>query len=119
MLVNAQGIKLHKIPLKNYRFDLDAIANAINERTKVVYLCNPNNPTGTIFDREEFETFMNRVQACSRYSRRSLLQSLRKAIRTFPTRCNTASIMFLTLRTFSKAYGMAGVRVGYGLGMRC
>ncbi|HNN62954.1 MAG TPA: aminotransferase class I/II-fold pyridoxal phosphate-dependent enzyme, partial [Candidatus Obscuribacter sp.] len=49
VLVKAQGIKLNTVPLKNYHFDLDAIADAVTDKTKIIYLCNPNNPTGTIF----------------------------------------------------------------------
>lgn len=116
VLVNAQGIKLHKIPLKNYRFDLDAIANAINERTKVVYLCNPNNPTGTIFDREEFETFMNRVPEHVLVILDEAYYEFTKGDQDFPNSMQYRLDNVLTLRTFSKAYGMAGVRVGYGLG---
>ncbi|MEZ4488981.1 MAG: histidinol-phosphate transaminase [Cyanobacteriota/Melainabacteria group bacterium] len=116
VLVNAQGIKLHKIPLKDYRFDLDAIANAINERTKVVYLCNPNNPTGTIFDREEFETFMNRVPEHVLVILDEAYYEFTKGDQDFPNSMQYRLDNVLTLRTFSKAYGMAGVRVGYGLG---
>ena len=61
VLVHSQGVKLIKVPLKDYHFDLDAIADAITERTKLVYLCNPNNPTGTIFSRQQFEAFMNKI----------------------------------------------------------
>lgn len=116
VLVNAQGIKLHKIPLKDYRFDLDAIANAINERTKVVYLCNPNNPTGTIFDRQEFETFMNRVPEHVLVILDEAYYEFTKGDQDFPNSMQYRLDNVLTLRTFSKAYGMAGVRVGYGLG---
>ncbi|MBI1269283.1 histidinol-phosphate transaminase [bacterium] len=116
VLVNAQGIKLHKIPLKDYRFDLDAIANAINERTKVVYLCNPNNPTGTIFNREEFETFMNRVPEHVLVILDEAYYEFTKGDQDFPNSMQYRLDNVLTLRTFSKAYGMAGVRVGYGLG---
>ncbi|MFX4865081.1 aminotransferase class I/II-fold pyridoxal phosphate-dependent enzyme, partial [Acinetobacter baumannii] len=46
---------------KDYKFDLDAIAAAVNNRTKIIYLCNPNNPTGTIFTRTEFENFIKKI----------------------------------------------------------
>lgn len=116
VLLNAKGIKLNKIPLKNYTFDLDGIANAINDKTKIVYLCNPNNPTGTIFNRDEFETFMNKVpdhvlvildEAYFEFTSEDL---------NFPNSMQYRLDNVLTLRTFSKAYGMAGIRIGYGLG---
>jgi histidinol-phosphate aminotransferase len=47
--------------IKDYKFDLNAILNNTNERTKVIYLCNPNNPTGTIFTKKEFEKFIKQV----------------------------------------------------------
>ncbi|MBD3331452.1 aminotransferase class I/II-fold pyridoxal phosphate-dependent enzyme, partial [candidate division GN15 bacterium] len=61
--VSAQklGHELKLIPLKNWGFDLDAIADGIDERTRIVYLANPNNPTGTMFTADAFESFMTRV----------------------------------------------------------
>lgn len=116
VLVNGMGIKLHKVPLKNYTFDLDGIANAINENTKIIYLCNPNNPTGTIFRRAEFEAFMERVPE-------HVLVVLDEAYYEFackepdyPDSMTYRLDNVLTLRTFSKAWGMAGLRLGYGLG---
>ncbi len=116
VLVNAMGIKLHKVPLKNYTFDLEGIANSINNHTKIIYLCNPNNPTGTIFRRAEFEKFMKRVPD-------HVLVVLDEAYYEFackepdyPDSMTYRLDNVLTLRTFSKAWGMAGLRLGYGLG---
>ena len=61
VLVRARGAKLVTVPLKNYRFDLDAIVAAITSKTRIIYLANPNNPTGTTFTRKEFEAFMQKV----------------------------------------------------------
>ncbi|MDW8467395.1 MAG: aminotransferase class I/II-fold pyridoxal phosphate-dependent enzyme [Chloroherpetonaceae bacterium] len=62
VLAQLKGAPFIQVPMKaGYRFDLDAIADAITEQTKVIYLCNPNNPTGTIFTREEFDRFITRV----------------------------------------------------------
>ena len=55
------GRKLSLVPLKDYAFDLDAILGAINANTRIIYLANPNNPTGTMFGYREFEAFMERV----------------------------------------------------------
>lgn len=116
VLVNGMGIKLRKIPLKNYTFDLDGIADAINDHTKIIYLCNPNNPTGTIFRRAEFEDFMKKVPE-------HVLVVLDEAYYEFackdsdyPDSMTYRLDNVLTLRTFSKAWGMAGLRLGYGLG---
>lgn len=116
VLVNAQGIKLNTVPLKNYHFDLDAIADAVTPKTKIIYLCNPNNPTGTIFTRAEFENFIRKVPE-------HVLVILDEAYYEFaahnpeyPDSMRYRLDNVLTLRTFAKAYGMAGVRLGYGLG---
>lgn len=116
VLVNAQGIKLNTVPLKNYHFDLDAIADAVTDKTKIIYLCNPNNPTGTIFTRAEFENFIRKVPE-------HVLVILDEAYYEFaahnpeyPDSMRYRLDNVLTLRTFAKAYGMAGVRLGYGLG---
>lgn len=116
VLVKAQGIKLNTVPLKNYHFDLDAIADAVTDKTKIIYLCNPNNPTGTIFTRSEFENFIRKVPD-------HVLVILDEAYYEFaahnpeyPDSMRYRLDNVLTLRTFAKAYGMAGVRLGYGLG---
>jgi histidinol-phosphate aminotransferase len=61
--VNADkyGRKSTLIPLKNYHFDLERIADRVSEKTKIIYLANPNNPTGTMFTKKEFENFMEKV----------------------------------------------------------
>ena len=116
VLVNSQGVKLVKVPLKNYHFDLDGIADAINERTKLVYLCNPNNPTGTIFSRAEFESFMQRIPEHVLVILDEAYFEFTMGMAEFPDSMTYRYDNVLTLRTFSKAYGMAGVRLGYGLG---
>ena len=116
VLIAAQGIKLNKVPLKNYTFDLDGIADAINDKTKIVYLCNPNNPTGTIFTRDEFELFMNRVPDHVLVILDEAYFEFTRGDDDFPNSMQYRLDNVLTLRTFSKAYGMAGIRVGYGLG---
>ena len=63
LYVNAQkfGRKVRRIPMKHYGYDLTAISKALTERTRMIYLANPNNPTGTMFGRTEFEAFMARI----------------------------------------------------------
>ena len=61
VLANASGNRINWLPLKNYRHDLDAMTKCINDYTKLIYLANPDNPTGTYFTLEEFDAFMDRV----------------------------------------------------------
>jgi len=99
-----------------YGIDLDAMASAITERTKIVYVCNPNNPTGTIVRAAEVDAFIQRVP-------KSVLIVIDEAYYemvdsdSFPN-----SLAYIkegrknvfVLRTFSKVYGLAGIRIGYG-----
>lgn len=116
VLVRAQGIKLVTVPLKDYSFDLDAIAEAVNERTKIIYLCNPNNPTGTIFTRQEFNTFINKIPDHVLVLLDEAYYEFCSDNPEFPDSMNYRLDNVLTLRTFAKAYAMAGIRLGYGLG---
>jgi histidinol-phosphate aminotransferase len=116
VLVNSQGVKLVKVPLKNYKFDLDGIAEAVTEKTKLVYLCNPNNPTGTMFSREEFESFIKKVPDHVLVILDEAYFEFTMGIAEFPDSMTYRYDNVLTLRSFSKAYAMAGLRVGYGMG---
>lgn len=116
VLVNSQGVKLVKVPLKDYKFDLDAIANSVTEKTKLVYLCNPNNPTGTMFSRAEFESFIQKVPDHVLVILDEAYFEFTMGIAEFPDSMTYRYDNVLTLRSFSKAYAMAGLRVGYGMG---
>ncbi len=116
VLVNAQGVKLNMVPLKDYRFDLDAIAEAVNEKTKIIYLCNPNNPTGTSFTRDEFESFICRIPEHVLVLLDEAYYEFCADDPEFPDSMSYRLDNVLTLRTFAKAYAMAGLRLGYGLG---
>ncbi len=97
--------------------DLDAMANAITARTKLVYLANPNNPTGTWFDADAFDVFIKRVPANvivivdEAYAEYVDAPEWRSAIDWLPTHSN-----LIVTRTFSKAHALAGLRAGYALG---
>jgi histidinol-phosphate aminotransferase len=113
----ATGAKLVVVPLRQYCFDLDGIARAITPRTRVIYLANPNNPTGTMFTAEEFDAFLARVppevlvvldEAYFDYVERS---DYPRSVEILRRRQN-----LVVLRTFSKVYGLAGLRIGYGIG---
>ncbi|MFC4034106.1 histidinol-phosphate transaminase [Streptomyces polygonati] len=96
--------------------DLDAMADAITARTRLVFVCNPNNPTGTVVRRAALERFLDRVPA-------DVLVVLDEAYREFSTDPDVPDGIDLyrdrpnvaVLRTFSKAYGLAGLRVGFAI----
>ena len=115
--IRASGAKLIQTPMKNFTFDLDAIAAAVTPLTRVIYIANPNNPTGTAFGAAEFAAFLKKVpgdvlvvldEAYREYAART---DLPEALKLFRQHNN-----ILTLRTFSKVYGLAGLRIGYGIG---
>jgi len=112
--VGAQGIT---VPAKNYGHDLDAMRDAIRDDTRVLWIANPNNPTGTFLPWADVEAFLERVP-------QQVLVVLDEAYGEFlphTERCDTTAWLarfpnLLIVRTFSKAYGLAGLRAGYGLG---
>lgn len=117
ILCRTRGVEPTTVPLnKEYRFNLDAIGDAINERTKLIYLCNPNNPTGTIFTRPEFDRFMKKVPPHALVIHDEAYCEYAATAPEFPDSMTYRYDNVITLRTFSKAYGLAGFRVGYGFG---
>ncbi len=110
--------KLVKIPLdRKYVHDLDAMADAVNENTRVVYIANPNNPTGTIVRRDAVERFLDRVPASVVVVLDEAYYEYAMHLPEFPNsldyiRAGRENVV--GLRTFSKAQGLAGIRVGYG-----
>ena len=118
VIANARGIKPIKVPLKNYRFDLDAIADAITPKTKLIYLVNPNNPTGNIFTKDEFERFIGRVPGDVLIIMDEAYHEFVHGRPDYPDSMNYRLDNVITLRTFSKAYGLAGIRLGYGFAQK-
>ncbi len=117
ILCRTRGIEPTTIPLDpDYRFDLAALGDAINEHTKLVYLCNPNNPTGTIFTRDEFDIFMKKVPPHVLVIQDEAYCEYAATTAEYPDSMDYRYDNVITLRTFSKAYGLAGLRVGYGFG---
>lgn len=112
----AAGAVIDVVPLKDLAMDLNAMAERIDDTTRMVFICNPNNPTGTIVTQAEFDRFMDRLpdhvvvvvdEAYIEFARDpDCLKTGRPADLDRP---------LVTLRTFSKAYGLAGLRVGYGI----
>jgi histidinol-phosphate aminotransferase len=111
------GAVAKRVPLRNHTYDLDALLDAIGPRTKLVYVCHPNNPTGTGNPRAELLEFFERVPE-------HVLTVLDQAYFEYiddPEYADGIEEVFkrghrvVVLRTFSKIYGLAGVRVGYGV----
>ncbi len=106
------------VPLKNFTFDLKGILSKITSKTKIIWICNPNNPTGTMVTEKEFVNFLSKVPS-------NILVISDEAYREYVTRDdyphNTIELLkkypnLLIMRTFSKAYGLAGTRVAYTVG---
>ncbi len=114
-LVSAlQGATAVEVPLRDYAHDLDAMLAAVTPRTKLMFLCDPNNPTGTALSRDDWQSFLARIpehvtlivdQAYREYMDADGFD----AVPLVQERPNT-----LVLRTMSKIYGLAGLRFGYG-----
>src|SRR5699024_7802565 len=108
--------ELREIPTKQGYHDLEKMLEAIDEDTSVVWLCTPDNPTGTLIDEEQFTLFMEACpshvlvvldEAYYEFVDSSLQLNTMKHLEKYPN--------LIVLRTFSKAYGLAGIRIGYGL----
>ncbi|MEU0528123.1 histidinol-phosphate transaminase [Streptomyces niveus] len=117
IITQISGAASVKVPLDaNEVHDLDAMADAITGRTRMIFVCNPNNPTGTVVRRAELERFLDRVpddvlvvldEAYREFIRDT---DVPDGVEIYRERPNVA-----VLRTFSKAYGLAGLRVGFAI----
>ncbi|MDH4468731.1 MAG: histidinol-phosphate transaminase [Bacteriovoracaceae bacterium] len=116
VLAQAVGKKTIKIPLtKDYRFDVEAMADALNEKTRIIYIANPNNPTGTYITKKEFDYLMEKVpDHCIVILDEAYFEFAKSLASDFPDSMDYRYDNVITLRTFSKAYGLSGIRVGYG-----
>ena len=113
------GGKAVKVRLKDYIHDLDGMTEKIHTKTKLVFICNPNNPTGTIVTRESFNHFLSKLPS-------RVIVILDEAYGEFvedPFYPNGLDYIqkrrpIIILRTFSKVYGLAGLRIGYAFGRK-
>ncbi len=115
VLARSQGVPIRLAPLRDYAFDLEALAQLITDRTKIIYLANPNNPTGTLFTRSAFDRFYAKVPPRVLVILDEAYHEFVGADASYPDSQLYRYDNVITLRTFSKAYGLAGLRVGYGL----
>jgi histidinol-phosphate aminotransferase len=111
------GADVRKVPLRAHRYELDAMVAAVDRRTKLVYVCHPNNPTGTMNTRAELDRFLDQVPG-------HVLTVIDQAYFEYiddPEYPDAVEEYFragrrvAVLRTFSKIYGLAGLRVGYAV----
>ena len=114
VLANASGRKVHWVPMKNYRYDLEGIAKKINDYTKIIYIANPDNPMGTTITRNEFDKFYEHVPERVLIILDEAYYEFARDLPNYPDSMNYRYDNVITLRTFSKAYGLAGIRLGYG-----
>ena len=114
VLANASGNKVNWVPKKTYRYDLDGIVKKINNNTKIIYIANPDNPTGTYITKKEFDLFINQVPDRVLVILDEAYFEYAEHIEDYPDSMFYRYDNVITLRTFSKVYGLAGFRVGYG-----
>ena len=115
LVTQAAGATKIVVPAKNYGHDIDAMLDAITPETRVVFIANPNNPTGTFLPAPDILRFLKRVsrdvlvildEAYNEYLPDISRVDTIKWLHSFPN--------LLITRTFSKIYGMAGIRIGFG-----
>ncbi len=117
ILARSTGAKLVSTPLtSDYRFDVEAMAKKISTKTKIVYIANPNNPTGTYIRKEEFDFLMQKIPAKTLVILDEAYFEFAEHVADYPDSMDYRYDNVVTLRTFSKAYGLGGIRVGYGFG---
>ncbi len=115
-VVQASGGVGKIVPLRNFAHDLVAMGEAIGPKTRIVFLANPNNPTGTIYRRDEWERFLQQVSPdVLIVVDEAYFEYVRDPDYPDSLKYHDHGKTLLTLRTFSKLYGLAGLRIGYGL----
>lgn len=114
VLAKGRGVKYRTVPYRDWHYDLPALSRAINDRTKIIYLANPNNPTGTIFTKLEFDEFYKHVPERVLIILDEAYFEYAKDSPRYPDSMHYRYDNVITLRTFSKIYGLAGIRIGYG-----
>jgi histidinol-phosphate aminotransferase len=113
--------KVVSVPMKNYKHDLEAMADAVTGNTKAIFIANPNNPTGTYNTKAEFESFLNRLLSYSFMCPPLVIMDeayyeYARALKDYPETLKYFEKYpsLIILRTFSKVYALAGLRAGYG-----
>jgi histidinol-phosphate aminotransferase len=111
------GARLVTVPARNYAHDLEAMLRAATLCTRVVFVANPNNPTGTLASAEQLLHFVNSVPpSVLLVMDEAYIEFLEQSCDLLPLIRKGSRPNLLILRTFSKIYGLAGLRIGYGIG---
>ena len=111
-----RGISVAKVPITaQYGFDVDAILENISEKTKMIYIANPNNPTGTYLTKKEYQKLLDGIPENVLLIMDEAYYEFAESIPDFPKAIENRKDNVIILRTFSKAYGLAGFRIGYGI----
>ncbi len=117
IIARAMGAEYRAAPMRGLSYDMEKLADLVDEKTRLVFISNPNNPTGTYITERELEDFMRKVpettlvvldEAYFEFVDRDDYPDGLKYLREYPN--------LLVMRTFSKIYGLAGLRIGYGIG---
>lgn len=118
VIARAMNLTLTTAPLTaDYVYDLDALLDAVTERTRLIYIANPNNPTGTAVRADAWQRFLDRLPAgVLVIMDEAYFEYASDLADDYPDSLTTRHPQVLTLRTFSKAYGLAAARIGYGIG---
>ena len=111
-----QGRQVRLVPQKDYRYDLQAMAAAISKQTRIVYIANPNNPTGSMVTKDELDAFLEKVGSDTLIVLDEAYVDYAKAIKNYPNGMDYQRDNLLVVRTLSKSCGLAGVRVGFATG---
>jgi histidinol-phosphate aminotransferase len=117
IVAQAQGARCISIPLRDFKIDLSGVAKKVGTQTRLIFLSNPNNPTGTIFTRSEFNDFLAFLPS-------QVVVVMDEAYGEYVTSADYPRLqeyqrgegLIITTKTFSKFYGLAGLRIGYGIG---
>jgi len=112
------GANVVRVPLKNLRYSLEEIVKKVNKKTKIIFIANPDNPTGTYLNAKEIKDFLAKIP-------KRVLVFFDEAYFEFAPKDFPSTLKFLkkgynimVIRTFSKVYGLAGLRIGYGVATR-
>jgi histidinol-phosphate aminotransferase len=118
LIAQACGAEFIQVPMKDFRYDLRGILERITERTRLIFIANPNNPTGTYVTQDEVEDFLSKVPkevvVCFDEAYVDFVEAKDFPYLLFHVKTERPNV--IVLRTFSKSFGLAGVRVGYGMG---
>lgn len=118
LITRACGAAYVEVPMKDFRYDLRGILDRVTDRTRLIFIANPNNPTGTYVTQEEVEGFLSKVPkeviVCFDEAYLDFVETKDFPYLLFQVKTERPNVVLL--RTFSKSFGLAGLRIGYGMG---